>query len=331
MNQHIFRYISRGVVLALALSIMSNCYAATNKAKPGKKTKEGLISAFPAEEDDALLFSAATVTKLTLKVSNPSKHDLRLVVAVRPFVGMPVKKRQIKQLRAQGKTVHAYGTRFFYRIDTPADQSVRKREVVIKTGSEGPMHFDLGKLPPGFYMLDITFFRDATKLSNNKYPLAVVDDIKPVKLARPIIPIGVYTRFMQYKRTTKPLFWKTYVHAIACDLRKHNLNAIVSCGGFRDGELDIYSSYGVAGISRGGNDLDHPGVIASLVGDEPRPGKKLEQHTKMYKDLATKTDKIFTTCMVGESMGFGDPAGPTNMWKLLKTRVRWRATIINRV
>jgi hypothetical protein len=31
------------------------------------------------------------------------------------------------------------------------------------------------------------------------------------------------------------------------------------------------------GISRGGRLLDHPGVIASFISDEPKPGDQLER------------------------------------------------------
>jgi len=281
------------------------------------------VQAVPEEDDDALVFSSATDVELTIKTANHSETDAHLLAAVRPFKGEPVSETEAKQAAAKGETVVEYGVSKFYRIETFADQTIKSGETVVKAGSEDLARINLGKLPPGFYMLDISLFDGAMRLSNRKYPLAVLEDAEPQKYEPPVIPLGVYTRFMTYKRSTEPLFWKTYVHAIAHDLRKHNLNMVVASGGFHPGEVEIFNSYGVAGISRGGGLLDHPGVIASFVSDEPHPGEELEKLKQTYADLHKKyADKIITTCMVGEGMGLGAPGDPVNLWKELQPKVR---------
>jgi hypothetical protein len=160
------------------------------------------------------------------------------------------------------------------------------------------------------------------KFSNTKYPIFIADDVGQRQYNPLAIPVGVYTRFMQYRRTEEPLWWKTYCHSIALDLRQHNVNTILACGGFYPGEVDIYNSYGLVGISRDGRSLDHPGVIASFVGDEPHPGEELEKLKQRYEDLRKETDAIITTCMIGESMGMGTAGDPVNLWKELNPKVR---------
>jgi len=281
------------------------------------------VQAVPQDEDDALVFAAADDVVLDFKTANRSAKDVRLAVAVGPFKAVPVKKDEAEKLKAKGETIVAYRVNRYNRIELLADATVKSGEAVLKAGTEGPAQINLGKVPPGFYMADVTLSQGGERLTSSKYPLAVFEDVfEDADYEPPSIPVGVYLRYMGYRRKDNPLFWKTYVHVIAHDLRKHNVNAVVACGGFRDGELEIYNSYGVAGISRGGSWLDHPGVIASFIGDEPKPGEKLERARKAYEELRKKTDQVITTCMIGEGMGLGGPGGPVNLWKVLKPKVR---------
>jgi len=280
-------------------------------------------AAVPLAEDDVLVFPPDEEAVLTVKAMNRSGKDARLVAAVREFKGVPVKRNDRAAAVNQGETVVAYGVRAFYRIETFPEKTVGRGEATVRAGTDGPVRIRLGKLPKGFYMVDLTFFRGDKPLRNRKYPLGVFRiPEKTGEIEPPAFPVGVYGRFMQYRRTEPPIFWKTYVHAVAHDLREHHINAFVAVGGFNDEELAIYNRYGIVGISRGGRYLDHPGVIASFIGDEPKPGKELEKLKEIYDRLREKTDKAITTCMVGDGIGLTTPADPVNLWKVLRPKVR---------
>ena len=287
-----------------------------------KPTPENRYSAVPVAEDDALIFPPDAEAVLRVKAANRSEADVRLVAAVRDFQGVELKDREKTAAEEKGETVVAFGVRRFYRIDTLPDKTVGQGETLVKAGAQGELRIPLGKMPPGFYMVDLTFFRGAERLSNRKYPLGVFEKAEVRKVTPPAVPVAVYSGLMHYRRTTEPVFWKTYVHAVAHDLKKHNLNAVVACGGFDTGEVNIYNRYGIAGISRGGRWLDHSGVIASFISDEPKPGEELERLKQTYDELRKKSDKIITTCMVGDGMGLTTPADPVNLWKVLQPKVR---------
>jgi len=282
---------------------------------------EGTL-AVPKVENEALVFTAGQAIELSLHAANRSKRDVRLVAAVRPFKGIAVTEEERKKAEAAGQTVVAYGVSKFYRIETLADKTLARGETAVKAGTEGRVLVKLGELPAGLHMLDLSLLSEDKQLSNRIYPLAVVDKGALRQYAPPTVPVAVYTRLMHYRRTMEPLWWKTYVHAIAHDLSRRGLNTIVACGGFDPGEIDIYNSYGIAGVSRDGRWLDHPGVIASFVSDEPHPGEEMEQLKQRYAELREKTDKIITTCMVGEGMGLGGGGDPVSLWKELQPQVR---------
>jgi len=301
-----------GVGLLLA-AVAPGVVAAGAKAAP---------QAIPLDDDQALVYHVASNVTLTFETTNPFRGDVRLVVSAADFKGEPVSEADRARLEAAGETVVAYGVRRFFRIVTLPDRTAARKECVLRAGSKARVRVNLGKLRPGFRILEVSLFEGARRLSTRRYPLAVVEGAAPARFAPPTFPIGVYTRLMQYRRTTQPLFWKTYLHAIAHDLRKHNLNAVVACGGFDQGEVEIWNAHGIAGITRGEKWLDHPGVIASLVGDEPHPGEELERLKEQYARLRARTKKPFTTCMVGEPMGLGTPQDPVNLWKALQPPLR---------
>lgn len=274
------------------------------------------------DDDNALVYSPAVDVELALKATNLPRTDLRLVATVGAFEGLPLTDAEVEQARAAGETVVEYGVQKYFRINMLADQTVKSVETVLKAGSEGQVRLNLGKLPPGFYMLDISLLDGGARQRSLKNPLAVLEDLPSRSPDAPVYRVGVYTRYMQYKKSADPIFWKTYLHAIAHDFKKHNINTMIAAGGFDPGELDILQSYGIAGISRGGGQIEHPAVIATFVGDEPKPGEEVEKLKKMYADLAKTTDKIITTCMVGEGMGLGVPGDPVNLWKELQPKVR---------
>lgn len=279
-------------------------------------------SATPVAEDDALVFPPGETAVLTVEARNQSGNDARLVAAVRDFKGVRVKGEEKTAAEKAGETVAAYGVHAHYRIDTLPDRTVGRGEAAVRAGTDGEVKIDLGPLPEGFYMVDLTFYRGEEKVSNSKYPLGVFAVPEKGEIKRPAFLIGVYGRYMQFRRTEEPIFWKTYVHAVAHDLSTHNINAFVAVGGFNDEELAIYNRYGIMGISRGGRYLDHPGVIASFISDEPKPGEELQKLKETYDELREKTDTIITTCMVGEGMGLTGPGDPVNLWKVLEPKVR---------
>jgi hypothetical protein len=275
----------------------------------------------PVDEDEALVFPLADDVRLTLRTTNPTGRDVGLVASVRPFQGVPLAAGEREKALAQGQTLVAYGVSQYCRIDTLSDQTIKSVEAIAKTGA-GEVRVNLGRLPRGLHMLDLDFIQGEATLKNTKYPLFMAEDVEPREYAAPALPVGVYTRQMQYRRTEGPLWWKTYCHAMALDLRRHHVNAVIACGGFSPGEVEIYNRYGLAGISRSGQMLDHPGVMASLIDDEPHPGEELEALKRKYAELRQKTDAIITTCMIGESMGLGTAGDPVNLWKELNPQAR---------
>jgi len=270
----------------------------------------------------ALVFPAGKEVELLFHSANLSGSDVRLCGAVRSFRGLPVEKVLREDEEADDTLTVAYGVKQFYRIEPSGDKAVASGDAVVKAGASGKTQLNFGAIPAGFYLLELAWSGDAGRWGNRTYPLAVLTGSRPERYAAPPFPVGVYSGLMQYRRTMEPLWWKTYVHAVAHDLRRRNLNAMVACGGFDEGEVEILNIHGVAGISRGNAWLDHPGVIGSLMSDEPHPGQEVEELKQQYQDLRKATDKIITTCLVGESMGLGGPGDPVNMWKELQPKAR---------
>jgi len=134
----------------------------------------------------------------------------------------------------------------------------------------------------------------------------------------PPIPIGVWYKS---ERTDAD-----YVTSVAKSLKAHHFNTVVANDAFTREMVDIFEKQGIAVITRGDKFLDHPAVIASVVGGEPAPGKwpgrdaeKLEQ---VYEELREKTEKPLITCVVGDGLGVDNDDDPWKMWKGIAPKVR---------
>ena len=115
-----------------------------------------------------------------------------------------------------------------------------------------------------------------------------------------------------------PLWWNTYVHAMALTVKQHNMNVVVSCGSYEPATIEIFNRYGVAVMERGDAWLDHPGVIGTLLGDEPhRP--EMDYYRAEYEALQKKTEKPVTTTCIGEGIGHG---GRHFFWEATNPKVR---------
>lgn len=289
------------------------------RLSPTVSPEEGLV-AILEDEDDALVYSPVTDAVLSFQTANHAGADLRLAVSVGPFRGEPVEGPE-GEMAVGGDTIVEVGVRHFFRIKRIADQSLKSAETTLEAGSKGTTQFNLGKLPSGFHLLDISILWNETERHHGAYPFAVLEDVGGEDYKAPVIPVGVYTALMQYTRTTEPLWWKTYVHAIAHDVRKRHFNTVVACGAFEPEIIDIFNHYGVAVLERGSAFLDHPGVIGTLVGDEPKP-ENMADMKREYEALRAKTDKPLLTCMVGDSIGVGGDGDALNLWRRLQPQAR---------
>jgi len=115
-----------------------------------------------------------------------------------------------------------------------------------------------------------------------------------------------------------PLWWNTHVHAVALMLKQHNLNAVVACGAYEPDTIEIFQRYGISVLERGEAHLDHPGVIGTLIGDEPH-APEMDYYKAQYEAAQKKTDKpVMTTC-IGEGIGLG---GKYPFWREINPRIR---------
>ncbi|MFQ5810573.1 MAG: NPCBM/NEW2 domain-containing protein, partial [Armatimonadota bacterium] len=214
----------------------------------------------PQAADDLLLFSPERDVKLTLKVSNFSDS------------------RQDAQL---GLSVQSW-TGEVIKEAPPSP-------IALGPGGERTVTFDLGRLPAGFHKLVV-------KPSDRLLPLAI-QERGSGQYSRPDIIVGAdwYYRHWDFP----PVWWRTYVHAAARQLRDNNFNTVVSFIGMPAETVDILQEYGISCLSRGRN-LDHPAVLGSFARDEPKPEDipKLKEEYLKRQDKAP--DKLITTCMIGD-------------------------------
>jgi len=275
-------------------------------------------SAVPKDDDRALVFSAAADAILHLETTNCSASKVRLVVAVRHFDATLVREEK-DAARPKGCTIVKFGTKDYFSIETVPDKTVSRSETIVKPMRARALRFNLGKVPPGFYMVDISFFSGGKEQSHAKYPFAVFEDTKPVEYEPPVIPMGVYTAKMpKAMKQENPIWWHTYVHAIALALKQRNLNTVVACGSYEPDTIGIFQKYGISVLQRGARCLDHPGVIGTLVGDEPHP-PEIDYYRAQYEEMRKKTNKPIVTCCVGDGIGLG---GKHFFWREINPRIR---------
>lgn len=276
--------------------------------------------AIPLEDDQALVFSSAADAKVRLKTVNRSARSVTVQAAVRRFKGVYVGDLGgDEEVKANGRTIVMYGTQFLYSVEPLPGKPVRLAQAALKAKSARAVELNLGKVPPGTYLLDISFSWAGKEHESGRFLFAAFDDIAPVEYQPPLIPIGPYTHKMpKAAKKENPLWWYTYLHAAALTLKAHNLNAVVACGMYERDTIEIYNRYGVAVVQRGGSHLDHPGVISTLAGDEPHTSE-MEYYREQYANLERITDKPVMTCCVGEGIGMG---GKYFFWKETNPRIR---------
>jgi len=125
---------------------------------------------------------------------------------------------------------------------------------------------------------------------------------------------------------TSPRTDAAYVRAVAKSLKDHHFNAVVDNGRFTRETLDIFGENGISVITRDGKFMDHPAVIAGLVGGDAAPGKgqvkDIAALKQQYEALGRKTDKPLLPCTPGERLGLFGPDDPRNLWDALQPKVR---------
>ncbi|MBM4084871.1 MAG: hypothetical protein FJ272_08795 [Planctomycetes bacterium] len=242
----------------------------------------------PTAPNDALVFSPGDDVKLQFKVRNHSAAPQQVTVAA---------------------SVKTWGD---VAVKGPLSQTV-----TVRAQAEQTLEFRMGQIPAGFYKVDVQAHLGDKPISRAAdLPLAVQPP-GAGEFKAPKIPVAAYYK---YTNKTSPIYLNTYAHAAARSLRDHHFNAVVADPSFTEQTITVFQSYGLATIARG-SFLDHPGVIATLAHDEPKPDE-VEKLKESYRKLQETTDKPITTCMVGESMGLGVPGDPVLLWQQLKPQLR---------
>ena len=167
---------------------------------------------------------------------------------------------------------------------------------LINAGGSATLGVNLGKLPEGFYRL--TFLP-----TGKTVPLAVHvrGTVTEDQIETPKILTGVYWYYFAWE--LPPVWWNTYMHAACNDLRKSNFNTIICAVGMPTDSIEIASQYGIRCFTRGtgkGGNVSHPNVIGGFIGDEPHKGQEKRYITDYTKMLEKYSDKVFTTCMIGD-------------------------------
>ena len=247
------------------------------------------LFAEPKARDDALVFAPGRNVSLGVSVSNFASEEQSLSVTATAMTW----------------------------DDEPLGEK-GSRDVQLRAGDSAVVELDLGRVPAGFHRIVLAAHSGETEVARaDALPLAV-QERGAYELEPPVIPVAAYSKYFS-KRT--PLYQNTYAHAIGKILRDHHFNAIVADPAFTQEMIDVFQSYGIATIARGRGFLDHPAVIASLQGDEPKRDQ-IERLKADYEKVAQTSGKPVTTCMVGESMGLGSDHDPVGIWLKLNARLR---------
>lgn len=192
-----------------------------------------------------------------------------------------------------------------------------RQEIEAAAGEENVAEFDMGRLARGFYRIDLEASCQGKEVCGvDDLPLAI-QQRGTGEFKAPTIPVAAYYK---YYNKRSPVYVNTYAHAAARNLKDHHFNAVVAGPSFTRETVDIFQSYGIATIARG-QFLDHPAVIATLLGDEPKPDE-IDGLKQDYERVGQSFDKPITTCMVGEAMGLGGEGDPVRIWEQLSPELR---------
>ena len=223
-------------------------------------------------------------------VFDPAK-DVNLKVTLRNF-------SDVEQRSALGVEVTTFDNK-------PVVKKTMAPTTVAANGSQ-TSEINLGRIPEGFYR--ITF-----QPTGETLPLAVhvKGTVTSDQITLPKILMGVYWYFPG--QNLPPVWWNTYLHAAANDLRQNNFNTIICSMGMPSEAIAIMGQYGIRCFTRSegvkgkaangeiakGNVADL-NVIGGFIGDEPHEGQE-ERYIKDYSRLVKEyPDKEFTTCMIGD-------------------------------
>jgi len=135
-------------------------------------------------------------------------------------------------------------------------------------------------------------------------------------LDAPTLPVGV---FYTSSRTDE-----AYVRKVAEALKKDRFNTVVANRVFTRAMIDVFQQQGIAVVTCGDQNLDHPAVIASLAGQGQEPSGEGDREAlrTQVQELGKKTDKPVILCSPGEGMGLFGPDDPRMLWKDLTPKIR---------
>jgi hypothetical protein len=243
----------------------------------------------PLPTDNGLVFPPDKDVNLQFKLSNHSGSQQRVSIAasVKTWGGAVVKQEM-------------------------------RRPVSAGAGEGSAAEFHMGRIPAGFYRVDLQASCAAKQFCKvDDLPMAV-QELGSGEFTAPVMPVAAYYKYFNKKY---PLYQNTYAHAAARSLKDHHFNTVVADPSFNREIVDIFQSYGIATIARSGALVDHPAVIATLLSDEPKP-EEIEKLKQDYQRLCERADKPITTCLVGEGMGLGAEGGPLWIWRQLGPELR---------
>jgi len=248
--------------------VQHNVYFDNVKLNMRVKPEQFLACEALTGEDQALVFDPGADVNLQFKITNhyQEAQDAELGIDLATFDGTPI----------------------FNTTSAPTE---------IPPGEAKTLSVNLGRLPEGYYRL---MFLPTEKTC----PLAVHarGTITEDKITTPKILTGIYWYYFAWE--LPPVWWNTYMHAACNDLRKHHFNTIICAVGMPTDSIKIAGQYGIRCFTRGagaGGNVADPNVLGGFIGDEPHKGDEeryTRDYTKMLKDYP---DKLWTTCMIGDS------------------------------
>lgn len=232
-----------------------------------KVPPEQFVGVEPRAEDNALVYPPDKPVKLTFELLNASdtEHQAEVAVCVKDWDEVAL----TESIRGSAK---------------------------LPPNSKHTLQLDIGKLSPGYYKIALNTVCDGRSIGKRELPLAIQERGQR-KYEHPLIVVAPYWYFGI--SAPNSIVCRTYLHAGAYNLISHNINGIVGHIGQTREEVRLLRHYGITVITRAGKFLDEPNVIGTLIRDEPKPDQ-IPELVEEYKKLRQKTDKIITSCMVGD-------------------------------